>query len=185
MDGIREGIGLWESLRTVGLAAALGALIGLEREWAGKPAGLRTHILVAVAAALFVVLGFSAVDTFRDQDLPGVRTDPIRILQAIVIGVSFLGAGTIVRDGRGEVEGLTTAASVLLTASLGVAVALGHTALAMILTVAIVGVLWLLWLVESWLRRRAEALPERPPGSKAGGRADVSALGTQGDAQRE
>jgi putative Mg2+ transporter-C (MgtC) family protein len=154
MEGIREGIDFWVSLETVGLAALLGGVIGLERELADKPAGLRTHILVAVAAALFVILGFAAVETFREHDLPGVRTDPIRILQAIVIGVSFLGAGTILRDRSGEVEGLTTAASVLIAASLGAAVALGQDELAAVVAVSLAVLLPLLARLENALVRR-------------------------------
>jgi uncharacterized membrane protein YhiD involved in acid resistance len=70
MEGIREGIDFWVSLKTIGLAALLGGVIGLERELADKPAGLRTHILVAVAAALFVILGFAAVERIRKRRVP-------------------------------------------------------------------------------------------------------------------
>lgn len=158
MEAIRDGADLWPVLEIIGLAALLGALIGLEREWNGKPAGLRTHMLVAASSSLFVLLGFSAVETFRKLELASVRTDPIRILQAIVIGVSFLGAGTILRDRTGQVEGLTTAASVLITSAIGVAVALGHALLATILTVGVVVLLGSLGFVERYVIARA-----RPP----------------------
>jgi putative Mg2+ transporter-C (MgtC) family protein len=82
------------------------------------------------------------------------RADPIRILQAIVIGISFLGAGTILQDRSGEVEGLTTAASVLMTASIGAAVALGHTILGAIVAVAMVVLVSSLGVLETKLASR-------------------------------
>jgi putative Mg2+ transporter-C (MgtC) family protein len=102
------------------VALALGAAIGWEREEARKAAGLRTHMLVALAAALFVAVGDAFVDRFAAQDAQSVlRADPVRIIEAIVTGVSFLGAGVIfVRRGRERVIGLTTAASLWATASL-------------------------------------------------------------------
>jgi putative Mg2+ transporter-C (MgtC) family protein len=115
-------------LRLIGtlvVAAILGAGLGAERELAEKPAGLRTHILVAVAAALIVGLGDTLVDRFgADRFGELVRADPIRLMEAVVTGVSFLGAGTILRRDRGGIEGLTTAASLLLTAAIGSCVAL-------------------------------------------------------------
>ncbi len=134
MDELQLG----QALRSIGIAAALGAAIGLEREIAGKPAGLRTHMLVATAAALLLTLGFAVVADFREETGMSVRTDPIRIIQAIVIGISFLGTGTILHERSGRVEGLTTAASILVTAAIGIAVALGHAPLAAIVTGAMV-----------------------------------------------
>lgn len=114
-------------LGRVCLAALLGSVIGIERELADKPAGLRTHMLVAGSAALFVGLGDFLVDHFlKAQDEPLMRLDPIRLVEALVTGVAFLGAGTIIRDRREghAVQGLTTAASILFTAIVGMAVAL-------------------------------------------------------------
>ncbi len=108
------------------LAVILGGVVGLEREFANKPAGLRTHMLVAGASALFVVLGDTIVLHF-ESSLTGYASmaDPIRIIQAIVVGISFLGAGTIIRLDREErVEGLTTAASILFMSAIGITVAL-------------------------------------------------------------
>jgi putative Mg2+ transporter-C (MgtC) family protein len=119
-------------LARVAIAMVLGALIGLEREFKDKPAGLRTHMLVAGAAALLVSLGDVVVGHF-ELEFGGqvVRSDPIRIMEAVITGVSFLGAGTIIRHrGTDQVEGLTTAASVLLAASLGICVALSRVVLA-------------------------------------------------------
>lgn len=108
------------------IAVILGGVVGLEREFANKPAGLRTHMLVAGASALFVVLGDIIVLHF-ESSIPGNASmaDPVRIIQAIVVGISFLGAGTIIRLDREErVEGLTTAASILFMSAIGITVAL-------------------------------------------------------------
>lgn len=119
---------LAQQLGHVLLAMGLGAVIGLDRELEDKPAGLRTHMLVAGAATTFVHLGYVAAREFNAQLANGAtRADPILIIEAVVTGVSFLGAGTILRQrSEAHVEGLTTAASILLTAAVGVAVALGQ-----------------------------------------------------------
>jgi putative Mg2+ transporter-C (MgtC) family protein len=98
-------------------AAALGGLIGAQRERVHSAAGLRTHILVALGSALFVLAGreagFSASDTSR-------------VVQGIIAGIGFLGAGTILKlADRGEVHGLTTAATIWVTAAVGVAASIG------------------------------------------------------------
>lgn len=118
-------------LLDVFVAMVLGGMIGWEREAADKPAGLGTHMLVAGAAALFVGLGdtlMTRLVTSEGHDV--IQGDPIRLIQAVVAGVAFLGAGTIVRAGKGQVEGLTTAASLLVTAAVGVSVAVGQYVLA-------------------------------------------------------
>lgn len=139
------------ALLTILLAGGLGGIIGLERELAAKPAGLRTHILVAMAAALLVVLGMNIVEDFRSQAAgSSLDADPIRVMQSIVIGISFLGAGTIIRDRSGDIEGLTTAASILMAAALGIAAAVGEWALGLttaLLTVIVLGAL-------GWMERR-------------------------------
>jgi putative Mg2+ transporter-C (MgtC) family protein len=129
----------WQILGHVALAMVLGAVIGLEREAKDKPAGLRTHMLVAGAAALLVSLGDLVIMSFDielDQQL--LQSDPIRIMQAVITGVSFLGAGTIIRQrGSREVEGLTTAASLLFVAGIGLCVALSQAILAVGLTLMV------------------------------------------------
>ena len=112
-------------LGKVALAALLGGLVGLEREFAERPAGLRTHMLVGATAALFVLLAAQMISSFEPQNI--VTVDPVRVIEAIVVGVSFLGAGTIfkyTRQGEGVVEGLTTSASILSVSAIGIAVAL-------------------------------------------------------------
>jgi putative Mg2+ transporter-C (MgtC) family protein len=112
-------------LGKVVLAALLGGVVGLEREYAERPAGLRTHMLVGATAALFVMLAGAMIAAFEPRDR--MTVDPVRVIEAIVVGVSFLGAGTIfkyTRQGEGVVEGLTTSASILSVAAIGIAVAL-------------------------------------------------------------
>jgi putative Mg2+ transporter-C (MgtC) family protein len=142
-------------LRILGIVAAagvLGAVIGLEREVSGKPAGIRTHFLVAVASALFVALGSISIEAFSNGSPAHVRSDPLRIMQAVVTGISFIGAGAIiVRRTEQYVEGLTTAASILVTAGVGMAVALGQYVLAASLTVVVVAVIWWVGRLERWM----------------------------------
>jgi len=112
----------------------LGAAVGFDRELADKPAGLRTHMLVAGSATLLVALGQIIVREYH-VDSQIVRTDPIRIISAIITGVSFLGAGTIIRGGTDRVKGLTTAASLLFVAAVGICVALSKLVLAVGVTI--------------------------------------------------
>lgn len=121
---------------TVIVAAVLGGIVGMERELADRPAGLRTHAILAAAAALLVGLADPLLTDFVSEAVPSVlRADPIRIVEAVVTGTAFLGAGTIFRDrDRGAVEGLTTAASLLLVAAIGVAVALEQIVIAVSVT---------------------------------------------------
>jgi putative Mg2+ transporter-C (MgtC) family protein len=108
----------------VALAMVLGGVIGIERELANKPAGFRTHMLVAGSAALLVGLGDIVIVHFAaNTNVQLISSDPMRIVGAIITGISFLGAGTIFRH-ETQVEGLTTAASLLLCGAVGMAVAL-------------------------------------------------------------
>jgi putative Mg2+ transporter-C (MgtC) family protein len=136
----------------------LGAVIGFEREIAAKPAGLRTHMMVAGAAALLVALGDTMTHRFATQFADNViQSDPVRIVEAIIAGISFLGAGTIIRTrGKGGVEGLTTAASLLLVAAIGVSVALAQYVVAVGVTVMALVVLNGLWWVDGWAKRLRE-----------------------------
>lgn len=134
------------------VAAILGGLIGAEREVADKPAGWRTHMLVAGAAALLTSLSYLLVESFSDTAQETfIRTDPIRIVEAIITGVSFLGAGTIFRSDSRGVQGLTTAASLLFTASIGIAVALRELGLALCITLIAV----LILRIVGWIERRS------------------------------
>lgn len=129
------------------VAALLAGVIGWERESAGKAAGLRTHMLVGLAAALFIVGGDVLVARYAagEYDPDVLRLDPVRVIDAVATGVGFLGAGTIFVSGRGRViRGLTTAASVWATAAIGVIVGLERYVLAVGVTVLAYAVLHLL-----------------------------------------
>jgi len=101
------------------LAVFLGALIGLEREYKRKEAGLQTYSLVALGACLFTIISFNLFDSFLLKS--GISFDPSRIIQAIAIGIGFIGAGVIFRQPSG-ILGLTTAAGLWTTAAIGIAV---------------------------------------------------------------
>jgi putative Mg2+ transporter-C (MgtC) family protein len=123
------------------IAAALSALLGWEREAARKSAGLRTHMLVGVASALYTSIAELAV-----ADIPpgsvGFQADPIRAVQAVAIGIGFLGSGVIFVSRHDErVQGLTTAASIWATAAIGIAAGLAHYVLAVGATVMLLFVL--------------------------------------------
>jgi putative Mg2+ transporter-C (MgtC) family protein len=121
----------FEILGEVALAMLLGGVIGFEREMADKPAGFRTQMLVAGAAALLVGLADAMLLRYIIEGKTNITADPIRITEAIVTGISFLGAGTIFRrDASEQVQGLTTAASILLCAAVGISVALRQFVLA-------------------------------------------------------
>lgn len=98
------------------LAAALGAIIGYQRERAKKPAGLRTHVLICIGAALFTVASIYGF---------GATGDPARVAAGVVAGIGFLGAGAIIRGGEGIVAGLTTAATIWSVAGIGLAAGAG------------------------------------------------------------
>lgn len=123
------------------MAMFLGGLIGFERETADKPAGLRTHMLVAGSAALLTGLGRVLVPEMGiDESV--IRADPIRMIEAVVTGVTFLGAGTIIRHrGKNQVEGLTTAASLFLTSAVGIGIALNQFALTIGATIVVLLIL--------------------------------------------
>ncbi len=129
----------------------LGAAVGVERELADKPAGLRTHMLVAGAAAILVSLSDVVLAYFAANSSSEIRSDPIRMIEAVITGVSFLGAGTILRRRRSEqVEGLTTAASLLLTAAIGICVGLSEIGLAVGVTVLALLTLSGVKLIADW-----------------------------------
>lgn len=135
-------------LARVAVALALAGILGWEREQAGKSAGVRTHMLVGMAAALFVMLGELVIWRFQHySDL--IRLDPIRVIEAVVTGVSFLGAGTIfLTRGKDHVAGLTTAASLWMTSAVGMAVALERYVLAIGSTLLLFVVLRLIALLS-------------------------------------
>lgn len=112
------------------LAAALAALLGWDREERDRPAGIRTYMLVSLAAAVFTILTFEIHRAVMAAQ-PNGNSDPIRIIEAVTAGIAFLAAGTIIQ-GRNSVVGLTTGAGMWLAGALGVAVGAGYYALAIL-----------------------------------------------------
>lgn len=137
----------WEQLAAVSarLAAAvgLGAAIGVQRELVGKPAGLRTHALVALAAAVFTIIPIEA-----GMSLEGIS----RVIQGVATGIGFIGAGVILkRQDEGEVRGLTTAASIWAATAVGVGIGLGHVVLSAVAVGLTLLVLAAFTLVDRWV----------------------------------
>ena len=148
----------FEVIGEVALAMLLGGVIGFEREMADKPAGFRTQMLVAGAAALLVGLGDAMLLRFVAEGKTNVTGDPVRIVEAIITGISFLGAGTIFRrDASEQVQGLTTAASILLCAAIGISVALRQFMLAVGVTILALIVLRGLTGLETKLSQKKKA----------------------------
>jgi putative Mg2+ transporter-C (MgtC) family protein len=120
-------------LLRLAVAAVLGGAIGLERELRDREAGLRTHLLVSLGAALFTIVSAYGFREFLTSGGSLVRTDPTRIAAQIVSGIGFLGAGAIIRQGF-SIRGLTTAATLWLVAAIGMAAGAGYYTAAVIAT---------------------------------------------------
>lgn len=132
----------------LGLAAILGAAIGIEREIRDREAGIRTHLLVALGAALFTTISAFGFHDILSQSGPHVlvRLDPARIAAQIVTGIGFLGAGAIIREGL-SVRGLTTAGSLWVSAAIGMAAGAGLYWAAIVATALTIFALWPLRLI--------------------------------------
>ena len=133
----------------LGAAAVLAAAIGLEREILEKPAGLRTHILISVAAAMFAVMSVGLPAMFESGP-ESLRVDPLRLIEAVTAGVAFLAAGVIFTSG-GNVKNITTGASMWLAGAIGLACGAGQLPLAAMGAVLVVCVLIVLRRVEKRL----------------------------------
>ena len=129
------------------IAALLGAILGFEREQKGKAAGVRTHMLVAMGAALFVLV----------PQVAGAESDAMsRVVQGVIAGIGFLGAGTILKNKDGDeshVKGLTTAAGLWMTAAIGVAAGLGRESTAVLSTLLALAVFSVMPVIVRWLDR--------------------------------
>lgn len=136
------------------VACGLGLVIGIDREARDRPAGLRTHMLTSLAAAVFTIIAIEMVETFGAGDSQ-TQLDPIRVVEAVTAGVAFLAAGTILQS-RGSVKGLTTGAGMWLAGAVGLASGAGY------LTVAILGSL-LAIIVLLPVRLLESRLFDKPP----------------------
>lgn len=124
------------------LAVALGALIGVERQMTHKPAGLRTHMLVSLGAAIFAIISIS------------FGSDPARVAAGIVTGIGFLGAGSIIAL-RGHIQGITTAATLWVSAGIGLGVGLGEYVLSIVGAILIFAILRIKGVEDKFSHRKA------------------------------
>ena len=131
----------------IALCIVLAGLIGLERELKQKPAGLRTTMLICLGSAVFMIVGINITERYGDI------ADPARIAAQVVTGIGFLGAGAIIQS-RGSVQGLTTAASIWVVASIGLAVGNGYYLMATLATVSVMVVLNLVLFIEKIFTRK-------------------------------
>ncbi|MDD5170850.1 MAG: MgtC/SapB family protein [Syntrophales bacterium] len=129
-------------------AMIAGGLIGLERTYYGRPAGFRTHILVCMASSLLMLVTIYQHDWYAVALLETVRVDPTRMAQGIMTGIGFLGAGVIMKEGL-SIRGLTTAASIWITAAIGILAGVGFYSALVIVTLLTLGTLSLYRLIES------------------------------------
>jgi putative Mg2+ transporter-C (MgtC) family protein len=134
-------LGIGTILGRMAAATVLGLLIGIDREYLNRPAGLRTHMLVSLAAATFALIMFELMGAFEGDPL--VNADPIRVIEAVTAGVAFLAAGTIIQARR-QVQGLTTGAGLWLAGAVGTACGVGAFATAITATLFGIAVLILL-----------------------------------------
>ena len=154
-DMASELAGQLNVLLEVLYAMALAGSIGVEREIKNRPAGFRTHMLVGGAAAFLVGIGDLVMAESMREESPALVVDPFRLVEAVIAGVSFIGAGTIfAQRGAGTVTGITTAASLLMVAVIGVAVGFDYNLLALLITAATLSVLVLLAWIERLIARR-------------------------------
>ena len=139
----------WEMVLKLVVAILLGSLIGLERETHGRPAGLRTHVLVCMGSTLFTIASYVIAGP---QRAVGPINDPGRLAAQIVTGIGFLGAGTIIHQGS-VVRGLTTAASIWAVAAIGIAIGIGGQMmyLAGVAALLVVGTLYLMGRIDKYL----------------------------------
>lgn len=136
------------------ISVALGGIIGLEREFSHKAAGLRTLILICLGSTLIMVLSAGMTGLFSPGDIGAhLAIDPGRIAAGVVTGIGFLGAGTIIRS-RGSVQGLTTAATIWVTAAIGMAIGLGQVPLAVFGTILVVSILGGVGLLEKVMKTK-------------------------------
>jgi putative Mg2+ transporter-C (MgtC) family protein len=151
LSGSSMHIPPWEAFVRLLAAVIVGGIVGFDRELRNKPAGLRTHILTSLAAALFTLITFELHHVVINSD-KSTTADPIRIIEAVTAGVAFLAAGAIIQS-RGNVRGLTTGANMWLAGALGVACGAGDYTLAAFGTVFAVIVLVVLGRLEAMARK--------------------------------
>lgn len=145
-------------LLDVTIALILGGILGLEREWKQKPAGFRTNMIISGSAALLVSLGRVVIVDFNQLIQPdGLGVDPIRMVHAVVVGVSFIGAGTILKSSSSQVvRYLTTAATILMAAGIGISIALKQYWLGIGTTLILVTINYLFGYLNKFISQKSD-----------------------------
>ncbi len=151
----------WDIVLRLVVAAALGGVVGFDREAADKPAGIRTHAMVSAGAALFVGVSLLVSSDLESAGTQAARIDASRVTAGVVTGVGFLGAGSIIRRG-GAVSGLTTAAGIWTVAAIGVAIAFGYWVVGIVGTVLVLAIHGLSWILEA-IQGRPRTNDAAPP----------------------
>lgn len=174
---------LWEGVARLLLVVGLAGAVGLERELRDQEAGLRTHMLVGVGAALFIIVGNYSWSELDFGNQVGIVLDPSRVVAYVVTGIGFLGAGTIIKHGI-NIKGLTTAASLWVVAAVGVAIGAGEYGLGVVATAIVLLSLWPMRKLADAVGLRAShshrlELELAPEGSVAGVLSHLEAHGGQ------
>ena len=162
-------LSVWDGTLRLLLADVLAGVIGLERERRDQEAGLRTHILVAGGSCLFMIVGVYAWADFTLSQQVGAVVDPSRVASYVVAGIGFLGGGAIIKYGA-NIKGLTTAASVWITAAIGVAVGVGMYGLAIVTAALVLFTLWPLRQMAGRMGLRSEGERRLVVGLAGGGK---------------
>ncbi len=155
-------IPIWDMIIRLVAAVVLAGLIGLEREIRGRPAGLRTHMLVSLGAAGFLLVGYEIMFSTAVGD-PSARIDPTRIVEGVIGGIGFLGAGSIIRSG-GSIHGITTGAAIWIAGAIGVACATGNVVLASLVTALALIIVYVL----GWFANRIQNQDDEGSGASHG-----------------
>jgi putative Mg2+ transporter-C (MgtC) family protein len=159
-----EQLSLADAVARMAMASVLGGVLGLQRETKGKPAGLKTHMMVSLGSAAFTLLTLQIFLTYTGT-LENARSDPLRIIEGVVGGIGFLGAGTIIQA-RGSVRGITTAAGIWVVGSVGIACGIGNYPMAAM----VAAMAFLILTVFDWIERRYVRSGAGRTGEKGEGR---------------
>lgn len=161
IDQSFTGTALSVSILRLTAATLLGGVIGYERALHARTAGLRTHILIALASCLFALLTFEIMARFEDES-----ADPLRLIEAVTSGVAFLAAGSIIMAGD-RLVGLTTGAGMWLAGAIGLACGIGALALAALATLIVVPILWMMRRLSHKIEENGLETEEEAAGRKS------------------
>lgn len=146
-------------------AVACGAVLGWERETSHKPAGFRTNILIVVGATAYTLVSLDFLASFEELQSATIRADAMRLVQGIVVGIGFLGAGAIIQS-AGSIKGMTTAATIWVLGAIGIACGIGRFQIAIMTVILTMLVLTAFGFVERHTTKRDLSSGPEPPGNR-------------------